>query len=100
MEPHIRPPRDDGSIPAFPTLPIVTPDLPRRSTREKYGGALYLGLAGLAAILALVGWFVHGAWSLREVWSNVYVLHDGRRPDAERIRAADALSRDPRVNQR
>jgi hypothetical protein len=50
--------------------------------------------------VALVGWFSWAVWSHREVWSNVYVLHDTRRSESERIIAAYALSRDPRVNQR
>jgi hypothetical protein len=86
--------------PSFPTLPIVTPDPPRLSTREKYGGLFALGVIGLPVVMCLVAWFAWGAWSLRDVWANIYVLHDRDRPDAERIRAAYALSRDPRVNQR
>src|SRR5262249_44674293 len=61
---------------------------------------LYLGTAGLAVIVALVGWFAWQAWSLRDVWADVYVLHDRTRGEAERVGAAYALSRDPRVNQR
>lgn len=84
----------------FPDLPIVTPDPPRLSQREKYGSLFYVGLLGLVIALGLVAWFVHGAWAMREVWSNVYVLHDEARPESERAKAAFALSRDPRVNQR
>ncbi|AGA25930.1 hypothetical protein [Singulisphaera acidiphila] len=84
----------------FPGLPIVTPDPPRLSQREKYGALFYVGLFGLAVLIGLIGWFAHGAWSLRDVWSNVYVLHDDSRPEVDRVRAALALSRDSRVNQR
>ncbi len=84
-------------------LPIVTPDPPRasgRSETEKYGSLFYLGAAGLAILIALVSWFGWQAWALRDVWASVYVLHDSSRSDADRIGAAYALSRDPRVNQR
>ncbi|WP_406696726.1 hypothetical protein V5E97_37640 [Singulisphaera sp. Ch08] len=95
-------PGSDQEVPGFvfPGLPIVTPDPPRLSQREKYGSLFYVGLLGLAVLIGLVGWFVHGAWTLRDVWSNVYVLHDEGRPEVERVRAAVALSRDARVNQR
>ena len=90
-------PRPPSTTPAFPTLPIVTVDPPRKTQREKYGGLFYLGIAGLLISLALVGRFAWDAWSLRGVWQNVYVLHDEKRPADERIRAAYALSRDARV---
>jgi hypothetical protein len=101
MDPHFPLPPSGPPIVSFPPLPIVTPDPPPRlSGREKYGGLFYLGVGGLAVLLLLVGWFLWGAWSLRDVWRNVYVLHDRHRSDEERIRAAYALSRDPRVNPR
>jgi hypothetical protein len=78
-------------------LPIVTPDPvpPSRTAPEKYGSLYYLGLAGLVVLIALVAWFGIGLWSLRGVLAHVYVLHDARRSDSERIAAAHALSRDP-----
>jgi hypothetical protein len=82
----------------FPSLPIVTPDPPRRSTSERYGSLFYLGVGGLAITLAMVGWFSIGVWRLRDVWANVYILHDSSRTEHERIAAAFALSRDPRAN--
>lgn len=100
MDLHKQPGSNGSPKPSFPTLPIVTPDPPRLTTREKYGSLFYLGAAGLAVVIALVGWFGYGVWSLRGIWTNVYVLHDDSRPEAERIRAAFALSRDPNVNQR
>jgi hypothetical protein len=102
MEPHFPTPPGQPSGFNFPVLPIVTPgeSEPRLSARDKYGGLFYLGVIGLAILVTLVAWFAWGAWSMRAVWSNVYVLHDRTRPEAERIAAAYALSRDPRVNQR
>ncbi len=81
----------------FPTLPIVTIDPPRKTQREKYGSFFYLGIAGLLILLALLSWFGWQAWSLREIWTNVYVLHDESRPTDERIAAAYVLARDGRV---
>jgi hypothetical protein len=104
--------RSSGEPPApppgidFPVLPIVTraeqeqDQTRRRSGGDKYGGLFYLGVAGLAIMAALIGWFGWSAWSLRDVWKNVYVLHDQSRSEAERVEAAYALARDPRVNQR
>jgi hypothetical protein len=100
MEPHFSKPPGQAPGSIFPSLPIVTPDPPRRSERDKYGGLFYLGAIGLAILVALVGWFAWGAWSHRVVWTNIYILHDRHRPEAERVQAAYALSRDPRVNQR
>jgi hypothetical protein len=100
MRPHFPPPPGDETPPAFPTLPIVTPDPPRLSQRQKYGSLLYLGLGGLVVIATLVGWFAWSAWSLGDVWSNIYALHDPKRPEAERVGAAYALAIDRRVNQR
>jgi hypothetical protein len=84
----------------FPTLPIVTPGPAPRSEREKYGGLFTLGVAGLFVLALLLAWFAYGVWETRNVWRNIYVLHDARRPEAERIEAAYALSHDSRVNQR
>lgn len=58
---------------------------------------LPLSLAGLAVVVALVAWFVHGVWRLRDLGSAIYVLHDVHRTDADRIQAAYRLSRDPRL---
>jgi hypothetical protein len=99
-------PRDDPSPPPdpfdrrFPTLPILSPDDVRRPDRERYGALFYLGIAGLVVLVGLLGWFGWGVWSNRSVWSNVYALHDARRPEPERVRAAFELAHDPRVNQR
>ena len=96
MPPHFPQPRVPFEGP-FPSLPIVTPDPPRRSAVEKYGGMYLLGLAGLVVVVGLVSWFAIGVWSLRAVWSDIYILHDESRPIAERVQAAYALGRDPRV---
>jgi hypothetical protein len=84
----------------FSSLPIVSIDAPRKTQAEKYGGLFYLGIAGLVVVVGLVGWFAYGAWSLRDVWAGIYTLHDGQRPEAERVAAAYALSRDPKLTQR
>jgi hypothetical protein len=86
--------------PAFPILPIVTADPPpaKRSQAEKYGGLFYLGTLGLVVVVGLVSWFAWNVWTMRAVWSNVYILHQESRPEVERIKAAYALSRDPLVN--
>jgi hypothetical protein len=99
MPTRFHPPHDSTGLP-FPSLPVINPDPPRRSERERFGALLYLGVAGLALVVALVGWFGWEVWSLRSVWSNVYVLHNARRGEPERVQAAYALSRDRRVNQR
>jgi hypothetical protein len=85
----------------FPKLPILSPSEippPRLSQREKYGGLFYLGIAGLVVLIALVVIFIHGAWALRDVGAAVYILHDPRRPELDRVQAALRLSRDPRVD--
>lgn len=84
----------------FPDLPIVTPDPPRKSQAEKYGGLFYLGSGGLACLVLMIAWFGYGVWSMRSVWSDIYVLNDPQRPEIDRVNAAWRLSRDPRVTQR
>ncbi|MEO6808599.1 MAG: hypothetical protein ABI353_05750 [Isosphaeraceae bacterium] len=86
--------------PTGPSLPIVTPDFPRRSAAQKYGGLLYLGIAGLVVLIALIARFGYGVWSLRDVFTLIYVVNDPGRPDADRIQSAYTLSRDPRLTQR
>lgn len=86
--------------PVFPVLPIITHEPPPRPASAKYGSLFYLGIGGLAVLIALLGWFAFGVWSMKSVWSNIYVLHDAQRSEAERAEAAYAISRDPRVNQR
>ena len=93
--PIVTPPRD-----SFPELPIITPDPPRLSLREKYGGLYYLGVAGLAIAITMVGVFGYGVWALRDVWTSVYVLHHDGRPEADRIKAAWTIARHPSVNDR
>lgn len=82
----------------FPKLPILSPaELPPRGQREKYGGLFYLGIGGLVVLVVMVAWFGYGLWSLRDVWSNVYVLHDARRPEPQRLAAALKLARSPNL---
>lgn len=84
----------------LPILPSGPPAPPPRSTAEKYGALYQLGIIGLIVLIALLVWFGLGAWSLRGVFRNVYVLHDANQPEAVRIEAAYTLSRDPKVTQR
>ncbi|RUL86752.1 hypothetical protein [Tautonia sociabilis] len=87
--------------PELPSLPIVSLEpWEQRSRLERYGGFHYLAIGGLVLLVGMIGWFVWGVWSLREVWRDVYVLHDPSRPAADRILAADRLSRNPDVTQR
>jgi hypothetical protein len=86
----------------FPDLPILNPGVPTpppapaRSQREKYGGLFYLGIAGLVFMVVLVGWFGYGVWSNRDIWADVYAVHNASRPDADRIEAAFRLAGNPR----
>jgi hypothetical protein len=86
--------------PPHSDLPIIHLDPPQRSQKEKYGSLFYVGITGLVVLVLLVGWFAFGVWSMSDVFANVYRLHDPARTDAERIHAAYALSKDPRVTQR
>jgi hypothetical protein len=90
----------NGAPFTFPSLPIVTPDPPRKSQAEKYGLALYLGLGGLVVLLALIGWFSYRVWAMGPVWRDVYVLNDRHAPVERRMQAALDLSRDGRVEPR
>ena len=86
--------------PLPPLPPIITLDPPRLSAREKYGSLFYLGIAGLVFVTLLLTWFGLQAWSMRNIWIDVYLLHDASRPEAERVAAAYRLSVDRRVNDR
>lgn len=92
------------ATPHHSDLPIIRVDppapAPALSTREKYGGLFYLGLAGLGFLLFLIAQFGYGVWTLRDHLANVYRLHDERLPEPQRIEAARALARDPRTTQR
>jgi hypothetical protein len=86
----------------FPKLPIIVMDSPQapqppRTERDKYGGLLYLGIAGLVVLAVMIAWFGYSVWRLRGVWAEVYALHDARRSQAARIESAFRLSRDPRL---
>src|SRR5262249_25275901 len=67
---------------------------------SRYGGLFYLGIAGLLVLLALIGWFGYGVWTLRSVLERGYVLHDRSRPQAGRIPAALGFGHDPPVSGR
>ncbi len=89
----------DPSPSKLPSLPIINPDLPARSAREKYGSLFTLGIAGLVVLVVLVGWFGYRAWAMRDVWAGIYVLHDRKEPEEKRLQAAYRLSRDARMEQ-
>jgi hypothetical protein len=83
----------------FPKLPILNQaELPALTQREKYGGLFYLGVGGLLVLIALVGWFSYSVWAIRDVFTDVYLLHDLYRPDAERVQAAFRLTQNARLN--
>lgn len=83
----------------FPKLPILSQaELPALTQREKYGGLFYLGIGGLLVLIALVGWFAYGVWAVRDVFTDVYLLHDATRPEAERNQAAFRLTQNARLN--
>ncbi len=84
----------------FPELPILAPDPPRMSLREKFGGLYYLGIGGLVVSILLVGSFAYGLWATRDLWTAVYVLHDDGRAAPARIQAAWLVARHPAVNDR
>jgi hypothetical protein len=91
-------------------LPIITPDpppppppappLPPKTQTEKYGGLYYLGVSGLGILVLLVVWFSLSLWNLRGYLGEVYVLHDAKRSEVDRVNAALSLSRSPQANQR
>ena len=94
--------KGDGR-PRFPDLPILNPGevptpAPARGEREKYGALFYLGIAGLALLVALIAWFGYGLWSNRDIWADVYVLNDAKRPEADRLDAALRLSRSTQLD--
>jgi hypothetical protein len=82
----------------FPSLPIIDSPVPPRSQGERYGALFYLGIVGLLILIALLSLFVHGVWTNRDVWADVYILHDRARPVRDRVQAAVRLSQGPRLN--
>lgn len=87
--------------PGLPELPIVQLEpWEQRSRLEKYGSFYYLAIGGLVLLVGMIGWFAWGAWSLREVWRDVYILHDPGRPGADRVEAAGRLAGNPDVTPR
>ena len=79
---------------AVPATPVSTSP---RTTREKYGGLFWLGLAGLMVVSLWVGWFAWNLWSMSDVWRDVFVLFDEQATITERIRAGDRLAADSRI---
>jgi hypothetical protein len=58
----------------------------------------YLAIGGIVVVLAMVAYFAHGLWQNREVWADVYVLHDASRPQADRVQTALRLARASRLS--
>jgi hypothetical protein len=83
----------------FPKLPILDNAAPLRGQRQKYGALFYLGIVGLAILSGLTLWFGYSVWRLRDVWADVYLLHDPRKPAAQRIEAAFRLSWNSRLSE-
>ena len=82
----------------FPELPILEPDPPRMTLREKYGGLLYFGIAGLLFSLFLIGAFFYGLYQARDLFAAVYVLNEPNASDPERYEAAWLIAHDPHAN--
>lgn len=86
----------------FPKLTVLPdsegpPQQPRLTNFQKYGGLYWLGIAGLVSSLLLVGWFAVNMWLMRDVWREIYVLHNEDLPEARRIAAAEFLANAPDI---
>ncbi|CAN5888360.1 hypothetical protein BH23PLA1_BH23PLA1_04680 [soil metagenome] len=100
-----QPPEDrDRNAPApvpLPGLPVIQIDpVEQKSQAEKYGALYYLAIVGLLFLISLIAWFGYGVWSLRDVWKDVYLLHDPARSEVDRVNAALRLARNPDTTQR
>lgn len=87
-----------GLPPSLPVIPLEPWE--QRSNLEKYGGFFYLAIGGLVLMLGMILWFAWGVWSTREVWRDVYLLHDPNRSEVDRVNAADRLARNPDATDR
>ena len=85
-------------MPEFPQLPIITPDPPRLTAREKYGNLFYLGILGLVISILVVVQFGVGFYLTRHLWSAFYSLNDSRKPEADRIKAAWLIAHSDSAN--
>jgi len=85
---------------SFPELPILDPDPPRMTLREKFGGLFYLGVGGLIVSVGLVATFFYGLYQTRDLWAAVYVLHDPQATDPARYEAAWLIAHSPDANDR
>ena len=88
------------SPPKFPDLPILEPDPPRMTLREKYGALYYLGIGGLIFSVFLVGSFFYQLYQTRALWVAIYVVSDPFASDAARLEAAWAVGHSPDANDR
>ncbi len=97
-----QPSQGDQDRPApLPELPVIQLEpFERKTQAEKYGAFFYLAIAGLVALVGLIAWFGYGAWSLRDVWKDVYILHDPGRSEVDRVNAALRLRHNPDTTQR
>ena len=68
---------------------IIPAEEVRKSQAEKYGGLFYLSVIGLVILCGLIAWFGWSVWSLRQIWTDVYVLNDPKRTEPDRIAAAE-----------
>lgn len=84
--------------PPLVVLPSGPPP-PRRPSTARYGLLLPLGIVGLVLLVGWVGWFAYRAWTLRDVWQAIAILHDPARPMDRRFAAAKSLAADPRVTE-
>lgn len=87
--------------PNLPPLIVLgsDPPPPRRSSTSRYGLLYPLGILGLVVLIGWVGWFAYRAWTMRDVWRAVAILHDPARPIDDRLASARFLADDPRVTE-
>lgn len=91
------PPADPSTWPKLPILPAES--VPRRTEAARYGLLFYLAIAGLVFLVGWIGWFGYRAWTLRDLWGQIYAVGDPSRAEAERIQAASRLVANPDVSQ-
>ncbi len=87
------------SPPPLTILP-TGPDRPARRPSDIFGSFYYLAVAGLLVLVAWLAWFGYQAWSLRDLWRDVAVVHDSTESEGARVAAARRLVTDPRFEPR
>ncbi len=97
-------PSSDSSKPALPSLPIVTVEsndlLERKTDSDKYGSFRYLAIGGLIALIVMISWFSWSVWTLRDVWRDIYILHNTSESEGNRLNAAARLAQNSDVTER